>query len=57
MSKSRDIYFCLGFHEFLGSQENHRIITGKSIDIFELFVFHFYISTLPSIILIIIMRC
>lgn len=34
MSKSRDIYFCLGFYEFLGSQENHRIITGKSIDIY-----------------------
>jgi hypothetical protein len=34
VSKSRDVYFCLGFYEFLGSQENHRIITGKSIDIY-----------------------
>ena len=34
-----DIYFCLGFHEFLRSQEIHRKITGKSIYIYDIEVY------------------
>jgi len=35
VSKSRDIYSCLGFSQFLGSHENPVIFTRKSISIVQ----------------------